>query len=214
MAADLGLGSSLAGMGSGALNFLVMIILIIIVGAIIAAFFILLNRSQRYKEFKVVIWHWDGFGQFSEKYDKAGIFVDKRTKNKRLFLQKNNVGLTPDNIPYLPSGKTKVVYLLQVGLKNFRFIKPNISKKGLDFTVGEEDVNWGLNAYERGKKLFSQTMLGQILPYAALFFVGIIILVLFIYLFKNMGVLKDVALAFKDAAKQYALAQSGTTLIP
>lgn len=169
-------------------------------------------RWKRYNQFNVIWFDQDGISGGS---DKAGIFVDTKTKNKRFFLQKANVGLDPDNVPWkmMPSGlfgAKRTVYLLRTGLKNFQFlfidVKPN---PGVSISVGEEDVNWAINAYERQKKVFAESLLIQLLPYFALAFVSIIILILFFQLFKNFDVLKDVALALKEAAQ----AVSGTTVI-
>ena len=178
------------------------------------ALFILYRRRLRYGQFKCIIWRKDGFGQLTETYDKGGIFVDKKTKNKRLFLDKNKVGLDPDDIPYIPSGKgKKIIYLLQTGLKNFHYIKPNISNPDITLTVGEEDVNWSINAYERNKNVFSWNTLMQYLPYIAFGFVTVIILIIFIYLFKQFDVLADVANSLKEAAEVMARAEAGTVII-
>lgn len=163
---------------------------------------------RKYTEFKCIIWEKDGFGQLNERYDKAGIFVDGKTKNKRFFLKKANVGLDPDNVPYLPTRGKKVVYLLRTGLKNFHFIRPTVSNPNIYLSVGEEDVNWAINAYDRQKKLFDQSMFMQYLPFMMLAFVSIIILVMFIYFFKEFDTLKDVAIALKEAA----LATRGTVI--
>jgi hypothetical protein len=79
--------------------------------------------------------------------------------------------------------------------------------------VGEEDVNWGVNAYERQKKIFGSNALLQYLPFIALGFVSIVILIMFIYFFKQFSVLKDVALAFESAARTLAQANGGTVVL-
>jgi len=170
-------------------------------------------KWKKYKQFDCRIWEKDGFGQWRETTDGAGIFVDKKTQNKRFFLRKNNVGLEPDNVPYIPAGGRKVVYLLCTGLKNFRFIKINVGNPNITLDVGEEDVNWAINAYERQKKIFNRDLFMQYLPFAILAFVCVIILIIFIYFFKNFDVLKDVAVALKEAAKEMARAKAGTVII-
>jgi hypothetical protein len=99
--------------------------------------------------------------------------------------------------------------MLQLGLKNFRYIKPIVQNPEVSFQVGEEDVNWSLQAYETGKRLFATNPLLQFLPFIALGFVTIVILIIFIYFFKNIGVLKDVAVAFQEASKNLILAKGG-----
>ena len=103
--------------------------------------------------------------------------------------------------------------LLQTGLKNFRYIKPKITADRLRFTVGEEDVNWAVNSYERQKKIFAQSWLAQYMPFMALAFVSIIILILFINLFKVAPDLKEAAIALKEAAQQMAQAKTGTIIV-
>jgi len=172
------------------------------------------KKVARYQQFNCVIWQNDGFGQITEKYDKAGIFVDDATKNKRLYLKKANVGLSPDNIPFIPAARgKKKVYLLQTGLKNFKYIKPNISSDLIHFTVGEEDVNWAINTYERGKKLFSQSWIAQYLPFIILAFVCLIILVLFMSLFKQIPEIKALVTELAEVAKYLAQCKTGTTVI-
>jgi hypothetical protein len=125
------------------------------------------------------------------------------------------VGLSPDNIPFLtgPKGK-RYVYLYQRGLKNFLYLKPNVRAEGVSIEVGEEDVNWAVNAYERQKKLFTGNVLLQYLPFIALVFVSLIILIIFIYFFKDFEVLAEMAKALKEAAQAFAQAKAGTAIIP
>lgn len=191
----------------------IMIVGILFGGGLIAFGLIAYFQHKKYNQFDFVIWGRDSFGQLVEEKDTGGIFVDKKTNNKRLFLKKNNVGLDPDNVPYISIGGRKKVYLLKLGLKNFRYIKPKVDFNGLAFIVGEEDVNWAINSYERQKKVFGQNWLLQYLPFMALAFVSIIILIMFIYFFKQFPVLKDIALAMKEAAQQLAAAQGGTVIL-
>ena len=204
---------SLAGAGSSALSIGIMIIIGLMTVSIVGGGLYLYFKWKRYKEFNCVVWERDGFGQLTQTSDKAGIFVDSKTKNKRFFLKKFNVGLSPDNVPYLPSsnGQPKTVYLLRTGLKNFQFITPRVTAEGITLSVGEEDVNWAINSYERAKKMFNSDKLLQYMPYIAIAFVSIIILVIFIYFFKDFAVLKDMAIAMKEAAQaMHPVAASGT----
>lgn len=201
-------------LSSGALNVGVIIIVILLVGGVAIGITYLLLQRRKFSQFNCEIWQKDGFGQFVVKKDQAGIFVDGKTKNKRLFLKKNNVGLTPDNIPFLTQsdGKRKII-LLQTGLKNFRFIKPMINDNLIHFTVGEEDVNWAVNAYERQKKLFAQSWLAQYLPFIMLAFVSVIILIMFMQIFKQMPMMLDITKELKNVATVMAQARSGVTVI-
>lgn len=183
---------------SGALNVGIIIAIIIIGGGFVLLILYLYFKWKKYKEFDCIIWD---EGKITETRDKAGIFVDNKTKNKRFFLKKANVGLDPDNVPYkMGEGGKKIVYLIRSGLKNFKFVDIEINEPTVDINVGEEDVNWAVNAYERQKKMFSQGLLIQLMPYIALAFVSIIILIIFIYFFKDFSVLKDVAINLKEAS--------------
>jgi hypothetical protein len=106
------------------------------------------------------------------------------------------------------------VYLYRKGLKNFFFLRPNVQMDKVDVQVGEEDVNWAANSYEKAKKLFSASTLLQYMPFILLALVSIIILVMFIYFFKDFGVLKEMAVALQAAAEAMRQASAGTTIIP
>ena len=205
--------SALAGPAAAVLNIIIWVIGIVLLAGAGFLAFRLYSSQKKYKQFQCIIWRKDGFGQLAQVTDQAGIFVDKLTKNKRLFLKRSGVGLSPDNIPYLPSGSKKIIYLYQTGLKNFQFIKPNISTS-ISLSMTEEDVNWGLNSYERAKKQFSHNVLLQYMPYIALAIASMVILIIFIYFFKQFGILKEVAVAFRDAAQSFAMAKSGTVILP
>lgn len=205
----------LAGISSQVVNIAVLVMSVVIGGSMVGGLLYFWLILKRFRQYTCIIFEKDGFGQTVRKTDRAGIYIDKKTNNKRLFLQKNKVGLNPDKIPYITDEKgKKVIYLYKTGLKNFRYINFDIDDQNFDITVGEEDVNWALNAYERSKKVFSQSMLMQLMPYMAIAFVSIIILVIFIYFFKDFAVLKDMAQAMKEAAQELAMARSGTTVIP
>lgn len=199
-----------------ALNFfIILFVILVILGFLITIVMWYYYKHWRYRAYRCVIFEKDGFGQYSKQYDNAGIFVDKKTGNKRFYMKKAYVGLRPDNVPYIKDSKgVKTVYLMRSGLKNYHFIRINLADDNIKLTVSEEDVNWAINAYERAKKTFSNSTLMQLLPYIALGFVSIVIMVIFIYFFKNFGVLADVAKSFEKAAEHYAAAQSGTTIIP
>ena len=75
--------------------------------------------------------------------------------------------------------------------------------------VGEEDLNWAINAYAKAKQTFQQSTLMQYLPYISLALVSVVILILFIYLFKQFDSLKEFMLIAKDIAIELKKAQSG-----
>jgi len=168
------------------------------------------KKWKRYQQYDCVIFERDGFGQLRQTRDKAGVFVDSTTKNKLLYLRKARIGLSPDIIPYIQSNKGKqTIYLYKTGLANFHYINIKIADPKINFTVGEEDVNWAYNAYERSKKFAASTLL-MYMPFILLAFVSIIILILFVYLFKAMP---ETMASVSEAAKHMAAYKSGTTVI-
>lgn len=200
---------SFESMGNVALN----VVLILSGGAfaigVAIAVGMYLRRLTRFNQFKVIIWEKDGLGNVAQKPDRAGIFVDPVTRNKRFFIKGANVGLEPDNIPYVQMGKHKFVYLVRTGLMNYRFIKPTIAKEILTFDVGEEDVNWSINAYERQKAVLMAKKWLQYLPYISLAVVSFVILIIFIYFFKELHWLKDFGQAFQVGMHEWRLATVG-----
>lgn len=212
MAGELGVIQSL---GNSAVGLVVLIIVVLILVGIAVAVTLAVMQTRRYKQFNVIIWQKDGFGQFAQKRDQGGIFVDKKTGNKRLFLQNAGVGLSPDNVPYLSTASgAKYIYLLQTGLKNFRFLKPDISNDFINFTVGEEDVNWAVNDFDAVKKRFNSNWLQQYLPFIILGFTIMVMLIMFIYIFNKLPLFLEIAKEMKNVAELLAQARTGTTIIP
>jgi len=206
MAIEEVLGVSVTGIANTALSWVIMIVAIIVFGTIATVATIFVLKQLKFK-YKVV---WFGIDNKTGGTDKGGIFVDRKTKNKRFFLKRAKVGLNPDNVPFKFIGKTMYVWLYRTGLKNFQYLDLNITPNpGATITVGEEDVNWAVNAYERQKKMFSTSLLMQLMPFIMLAFVSIIILVIFIYFFKEFSTLKDMAVAMGEAAKIIAQARTG-----
>ena len=201
-------------MGGGAMNIVIVLVLLACFAGGTWFGMSVWKKRKQYSQFKCVVWEKDAFGQLKETYDSAGIFVDTKTKNKRFFLKKGFVGLNPDNVPVVPTKKQDVVYLYRKGLKNYFFINPVINDKGISFDVGEEDVNWAVNAYERQKNIFGTDKWLQYMPFIALAFVSMVILIIFIYFFKDFAVLKEMAIALREAANAIAQAQSGTVVVP
>jgi hypothetical protein len=186
---------------------------ILLIGAVL---FMLIRMYLQWKKYNYLclILEKDGFGSPQLTKDSGGIFVDNATRNKRFFLRANNVGLSPDNIPYLPYGNKRMVFLKRIGLKNFIFISfAEFFNDGGSITVGEEDVNWAINSYERAKKVYGTTLLQQLLPYIGIALMGVFILGMLVIVFQKIGVLQDVAIAFRDTAKILAEAKSGTTIV-
>jgi len=203
---------------------IIIIVVLIVGGGVIGTTYLILN-FKRYIQFMCLILKADG----TVSFDTAGIFEDKKTKTKRFFMKKNKVGLTPDKVPSKiidgPTGffqAPKIVFLAQTGLKNFHFIDLKIGfNKLLSLKVGEEDVNWALHSYEKGKALGQiKNKLLEFMPYISIAVVSVIILILFIFLFKKFDVMADMATAIEvasenlvTAATRISEAGSGTKII-
>jgi len=216
---------------SGGLAAFIVIAVVIMLCAVAVMFFLVSRAKKKYQQFLCVIFDKDGYGNRTITYDNAGIFIDKKTNNKRFFLKKHNVGLSPDNVPAIYDGKNKVVFLKKDGLKNFRFIKigfkGDVGNERPVMECSEEDVNWAVNSYERQKK-FNNAWLEKYLPYIALAIVAMVIMIVFIYFFKdfdklekmsvNLKYVADAMLQIQNQTMNYALASnpnyitSGTVL--
>jgi hypothetical protein len=85
MADILAQAKGMAGnLGTAAIILGITLVVLLIIGVCLWLWF----RRKRYSQFKVVLFEKDGFGQWNYKIDRAGIFLDRRTNNKRLFLEK------------------------------------------------------------------------------------------------------------------------------
>lgn len=186
---------SMSGIARGIMIFLIVLIVVSIIGT----YLFLWLRNKRFKEFKVIILEKDSTGNVHESYDRAGIFLDKKTNLKLLFMKKFKKGMNPNNVPYVTAkdkkGRlVKTIYLLKTGVSNFRFIHVSIESDMLKFTVGEEDVNWAAQDYETIIKTFQKESFWAKYGGYILFVISIIIImIILISLFNKFAVLKDVA---------------------
>lgn len=186
---------------------------ILIFGAIVVVYLMYMKQVKRYNH-KCIIFEMDGLGNIICTTDVAGIFVDGKTKNKRFFLKKNNVGLNPDKVPYIQEGKVKKVYLKRLGLKNFAYINYAGLFTGEEtITVGDEDVNWAINAYDRSKAVFGTTMLEKLLPYLGLILMAVFIIGMIAILMNKIPTVIDKMSELAEILKQMEQIRSGTTII-
>jgi flagellar basal body-associated protein FliL len=180
--------------------------IIILVGLVIigvAVFIIwMIHQSRKWKQFEVRVWMIDAFGQVMESKDKGGIFINKITNAKRFYVKNCKADLPPDNIPIIPIGKKRIVYIRQVGQKNFEYVYPSkiYEDKALN-VVSEQDVNWAINDFMKHKETFSKNSWLQYLPFIALGVVAVVIMIIFIYFFKKLDVLEAMSANFLEAAK-------------
>jgi len=199
----------------------IVILVIVILGGIALLIAVLIQSRRKYKQFVCVIFTGDGFNKPNIEYDDAGIFVDNKTKNKRLFLKKNNVGLDPDDIPYIKGEKKKYIFLARTGLKNFRYIrsfhkifeKKKLGVLGGEPEVGEEDVNWAINSYERAKTVFGTSMLEKLLPYLGLILMALFLVAMIAVVMQKLPIVIDKMTQLAEHLEKISQAQSGTTII-
>lgn len=174
--------------------------MVIFVGGIAAYLYYV--KIYRYKQFTIVVWRKDPMsGNIVEEGDQAGIFLDRASDIKGLWLRRLKIVMSPDTIPYVIRGKQKVVYLLKSGYSNYRYIKPAVVDGQLSFNLGEEDVNWGIYEY---KHSHSQYILDndwkQWVPYIGIFVLAFLLVFITIMLLKKFDVLAEVAQRLDHAA--------------
>jgi hypothetical protein len=177
----------------------VIIMMILIVLAAIGIWLFIYFKNKKYKEFTVIIFEKDTFGNTHERHDKAGIFLDKKTNLKLLFLKRLKKGLNPNQIPYVTSvdkkgRQIKIIYMVKIGVSNYKFCDVKLDNGVMKFTVGEEDVNWAAQDYETITKTFGQQSFLEKYGGLIAFIVTVIIVsVVLMSLFNKFEVLGEVA---------------------
>jgi len=200
-------------MVSGASNIVLLVMVLAVVGVGGWIGYSQYKKWKRFEQFDCLIYSRDGFGQLTRRWDKAGIFVDPKTLNKRFFMKKNNVGLSPDNVPVIPGGKKPLVILVQTSLKTFKYVYFDVKDDVFTFTVGEEHVNWGINAYERQKKLYEGNWWKEYGPYVMFGIAVIGVVIIFMVFFQHLDSLENFAASLDHAATALAQSNSNTTII-
>ena len=210
-----------ASIGNSVMGVVMLIMGVIVLGIIAVLVIKIIESRRKYMQYKCVILTGDGFNKPNLEFDNAGIFIDNKTNNKRLYLKKNNVGLDPDDIPYIRGEKKKYIFLARTGLKNFRYLhsfnkifeKKKFGLFGGEPEVGEEDVNWAINSYERAKKVFGTSTLEKLLPYLGLILMGVFMLGMIAVIIQKMPILIDKMTELSRHLELIAQAQSGTTVL-
>jgi len=181
--------------------------------ALVGGVLYVLLKMKRY-DYTVVIFEKDGFNQPIKSSDMGGIFVDSLTKNKLFYLKKNNVGMKPDNIPYIQDTKGhRIVFLKRLGLKNFAFISfREMFDEESKIIVGEEDVNWAVNAYDRQKATFGTSTFERVLPFLGLIIMGVLIIGMVYLVFQKIPLLVELTAQMKETAEILA-GRSATTIV-
>ena len=187
--------ASATGILNGVLIFCLVITALSIIGYLLIWYF----KKRKFGEYKIVIWEKDSTGNTHETYDRAGIFVDKKTGFKLLFLERLKKGLNPNNVPFVSSkdkkGRlVKTVYLRKTGVSNYVYCHVRINNDGTTFTVGEEDVNWAAQDIERVRRSFlKEGFLQKFAPYIMFIITILIVMIILISLFNKFEVIQKAA---------------------
>lgn len=149
------------------------------------------------------------------KEDRGGVFTNKRTNIKRLYLYKARVGLNPDTIPTIFSdGGKKIITLWQTSIKGYRYVTPAVyDNPGLAFHVGEEDVNWALVTFNEWVNRFKVSSFIERYGHMILWAVTIMgTLFLVFFVMQKFDVLSSVATNLNAAAEALRDTSLGTVV--
>jgi len=179
------------------LNFLFWGLTTIIILAIIGLITWYFMKHRRYKEYRIEILDKDSNDNVYKIYDRGGVFIDRKTKMRLLWLEKAKVGMNPNNIPYI-SHKTKkgkiikTVYLRKIGVNNYVFINVKLGEK-VEMTCGEEDLNNAQSELIKIKRVTSkESLLNKLLPYVVWAITIIVIMIILVSLFNKFTILEKV----------------------
>ena len=184
---------------AGILNGILITIVVILVLGLIAFIFWKRYKKKKYGQYNIVIWEKDTTGNSHESYDRAGVFLDRKTGFKLLFLEKLKIGLNPNNVPYVTSKDKKgrlikTVYLRKIGVSNYVYCRVKIAEDGMVFTVGEEDANWLEQEMEKIRRTFGKSnWLEKFAPYIMFIVTVLIVMIILISLFNKFTILKEVS---------------------
>lgn len=182
---------------AGIISTIVWVFFAVIVFVCIILWIYIHFQKKKFAEYRIVIYEKDSTGNTHEYYDQGGIFINKKTGLKLLWLKRFKKGLDPNKVPYVTAkdGKgrlVKTVYLIRTGVSNFRFLHVKIEGTIPKFTIGEEDINWASQELEAVKKTYlKKNLLEQLLPIAVFIIIAIIIMIILITLFGKIGIIKE-----------------------
>lgn len=188
---------------NGVLTTLAIIITIAIIGILVVWWF----KKRKYGQYKIIIWEKDSTGNTHEYYDRGGVFLDKKTGFKLLFLEKQKKGLNPNNIPYVISkdrkGRlVKTVYLKKIGVSNLVYCEMKLDNEDVNLKVGEEDVNWASQEIETIKRQYNkENWLTKLAPYILFIITIMIVMIVLISLFNKFGVIEQASANLQKVAE-------------
>lgn len=153
-------------------------------------------KEKKYKQYVIRVLDKDSNGKPYEWGDKGGVFLDKKTGFRLLFLKKAKVGLNPNKIPYISKldakGRIiKIVTVRRIGVNNYVYVDINLEGE-VKYSVGEEDLN---NAHLEMTKIRrsynKESWLNKLAPYIMFIVTILIVMIILISLFNKMGVVEE-----------------------
>lgn len=221
--------NELATIGYSSMNMIIITGIIVVVVALIAwgAWFFM--NWKKYQDYMVCVFHKNGEDKWCLRFDKGGVFVNKKTNTKRMWMKKSRSSLQADRIPFLPKNRLSfmdytfgVIFVVQKADGSYAYIdKWNIDENGLQVQVSGEDLNWGLTAFDEIMRHIENKFFKDLMLVISIVVVGIIILIMVIISVKDMthvaellaNAMSTASANMKEFAASMAQANSGTTVI-
>jgi hypothetical protein len=179
-------------------------LIIIIAVGIIAYVTYYFMRKKRYGQYRIEILDRDENGNVYKDYDRAGVFLDKKTGLRLLFLEKARIGLNPNNIPFVSSREKsgflikkeviiKTVYLRRIGVNNYVFIHVKVNPDNTIISVGEEDLNNAVQEMSKIRRKYDKkSWWDDNKPIIVWIITIMIIMIIMLVLFNKFGILETV----------------------
>jgi len=168
-------------------------------------------RKKKYNQYTVRILDKDSNGKSYERPDRAGVFLDKKTGFKLLWLEKEKIGMNPNNIPYISrldkKGRIiKIVTLRKIGVNNYVYIDIKVGET-VEISVGEEDLNNATQEMVKIRRTFNkESWLSKLAPYMMFIITVLITMIILISLFNKFTVLEEVSKNMKEVTEnQYKI---------
>lgn len=183
---------------AGILNGILITLVVIIAIGIIAYLFWYYTKKKKYGQFRIEILDKDSNGNVYKTYDRGGVFLDKTTGLKLLYIEKAKVGLDPNNPPYVShkdkKGRlVKTIYLRRIGVNNYVYVDVKLGKS-VEITVGEEDLNNAHSEMHKIRRIYNkESWISKYAPYITFIITIMIVMIILISLFNKFAVIKDVS---------------------
>ena len=156
------------------------------------------NKKKKYGQYRIEILDKDSNGNVYKTYDNAGVFLNKQTDMRLLWIEKAKIGMNPNNIPYISTiskkGKIiKTVTLRKIGVNNYVYVTMVLGEKVL-MTMGEEDINNSASEMRKVRQLTNkENWMTKLAPYILFILTILAVMIVLISLFNKFEVLKQVS---------------------